>query len=422
MIAIARALSPIRPAARAYLVGSALVGAAHAVTWALLARYLDLIGMSKTQIGVIHSGDSWGKVLVAIPAALVLARRPARPIFVTASLVGGAAYAVLPWLESFHAIYVANLVAGFAMTLHYVAIAPFLFRHTGPGERAFVFGLAEAVRTLSAMIAAFAAGRFVGSFQERLGGEAQATGWAICGAGLVAACAALAYARIGEGAPSMARGEPIVPVLRRHAGLLARFATPQFLIACGSGFCIPFLPLYFVDRFEFGPEPWSVLFAGGQLLVTLGFLLTPLALARLGFVRSMVTIELCSIPFFLLLAFTWDVRLAVLAFLMRGALMNATHPIHKNLMMQATPPGAREMQTGINATLWGIGWVVGPLAAGRVLDATGNDYRVLMLSTVALYLLAALMTVALLAPVERRSARRLAGAGSVVTRPAGGQR
>ena len=64
--------------------------------------------------------------------------------------------------------------------------------------------------------------------------------------------------------------------------------------------------------------------------------------------------------------------MAMFAFLMRGALMNATHPIIKNLMMQATPPGAREVQTGVNATLWGVGWVVGPLAAGRVLDATST--------------------------------------------------
>jgi len=231
--------------------------------------------------------------------------------------------------------------------------------------------------------------------------------------------AAGVYARIQDGAPSLARGEPLLPVLRRHRGLLARFALPQFVMACGAGFCIPFLPLYFRDRFALSNSGFEILFASGQVLMTLGFLATPLILKRLGFVRSIISIELCSIPFFLLLAFTMDVRLAMVAFLMRGALMNATHPIHKNLMMQATPPGAREMQTGINATLWGVGWVIGPLAAGRVLDATGNDYTVLMLSTVGLYLTAAVLTWILLSPVERRSREHIHTGGPVRPVPAG---
>lgn len=417
-----------RPA-RLYLYGSALVGAAHTVSWTLLARYFDEVGFTKTQIGDLQSADSWGKVLVAIPAALFLARRPAAGVFVAAALVGGLAYAVLPWLESFHAVYIANLVAGFSMTLHYVAIAPFLFRHTGTAERARVFGLAEAVRTLAAVVGAVAAGRFVASFQDRLGGEAGATGWVITGAGALSACAALFYMRIQDPRPELTPDQTPWKSVRRHRGILARFAAPQFMIACGAGFCIPFLPLYFKDRFDFGPGAWGNLFAGGQVLMSVGFLSTPWLLARLGFVRSIVAIELLSIPFFLLLAYTFDVRLAMLGFLMRGALMNATHPLHKNLMMQATPAGAREVQTGINATLWGVGWVVGPLLAGRVLDATNDDYRILMLSTVGIYLVAASLNWLLLRPLERRLAAAppapvlatpvAVAAGSVGARPSG---
>ncbi|MEE8467446.1 MAG: hypothetical protein V3T22_03275, partial [Planctomycetota bacterium] len=64
------------------------------------------------------------------------------------------------------------------------------------------------------------------------------------------------------------------------------------------------------------------------------------------------------------------------------------------------------------------------LAAGRVLDATGNDYTVLMLVTVGLYLTAAVLTWILLAPVERRSRGHLHIGGAVPTsgrnRPASG--
>lgn len=391
----------LQPAARAYLYGSAFMGAAQAVTWSFLTRWLNVQGYTKTEIGTFQSLDSWGKVAVALPAAFLLARRPARGVFVLSALIAGIVYIALPHLPSLRWMYAANFIAGLAMTVHYVAIAPFLFRHTGAAERAGVFSLAEAARTLAAVVGAGLAGFVVAQLAGPLGGEIPATNAVISGAGVCSLFAALFYARIDDPEPSMPVGSRVLPVVRQNAALLARFAAPQFVIACGAGFCIPFLPTYFQERFGVGPDGWGYLFASGQVLMTGGFLMTPFILARLGFVRSMVAIELSSLPFFLALAFTTSLPVAMFAFLMRGALMNATHPIIKNLMMQATPAGAREVQTGVNATLWGVGWVVGPLVAGRVLDATSDDYAVLMCTTVGLYLFAAILTWTLLRGVER---------------------
>ncbi|MEO1696876.1 MAG: MFS transporter [Planctomycetota bacterium] len=397
-----RAAGALAPAARWYLYGCACMGATQAIAWTFFARWLNVLGHTKTEIGTFQSVDSWGKVVVAIPAAFVLARRPARGVFVAAAVVAGASYAVLPHLPSLGWMYAVNFVAGIAMTVHYVAIAPFLFRHTTAENRARVFSQAEAVRTGAAVLGAGLGGQVVAGLTERLGGEAAATGVVVSAGGAFALMAALFYSFIDDARPPAEERGAGRAALREHGPLIARFATPQFLVACGAGFCIPFLPTYFQERFAVDPDGWGLLFASGQVLMTAGFLLTPIALRRLGFVRSMVAIEVSSLPFFLCLAFTGSLWLAVLAFLMRGALMNATHPIHKNLMMQASPPAARELQTGVNATLWGVGWVIGPLAAGRVLDATGNDYAVLMCTTVAIYAVAATLTFLLLRGVEAR--------------------
>ena len=120
----------LQPAARAYLSGSAFMGAAQAVTWSFLTRWLNVQGYSKTEIGTFQSLDSWGKVAVALPAAFLLARRPARGVFVLSALIAGIVYIALPHLPSLRWMYAANFIAGLAMTVHYVAIAPFLFRLT----------------------------------------------------------------------------------------------------------------------------------------------------------------------------------------------------------------------------------------------------------------------------------------------------
>ena len=136
--------------------------------------------------------------------------------------------------------------------------------------------------------------------------------------------------------------------------------------------------------------------------MTIGLLASPWILSKLGYVRSIVFIELASLPFFLLLALTMNLPIAAAAFLLRGALMNSTHPIHKNLMMNATPPVVREVQTGINATLWGLGWVIGPQIGGHVLENSGDDYSLLMYTTMGCYVVAALLTYVMLMPLERR--------------------
>ncbi len=411
------------PPARRYLLGAVLMGFSQAVTWSLLARYLDARGFDKEQVGNILASDAFGKTLIALPAALWLARRSVQRTFMASACIGGGAYLVLPFVTSYHGLMAVNMVAGMCLAVHYVVIAPFLYRHTSAEERASIFGLAEAIRTLASVVGALAAGFLVGHLMgiwlpidalepAKAKAEADATGYAIMGAGVTAIFAALQYRRIADDRPTESKAAPLKWELWKHRGVVARFAGPQLFVAAGSGFCIPFLPLYFKDRFGVTPDSWGQLFAGGQILMTFGLLLSPWVLARLGYVRSIVAIELLSLPFFAMLALTMNLPLAMGAFLMRGALMNSTHPIHKNLMMRATPAGVREVQTGISATLWGLGWVIGPKLGGMVLERTNDDYSILMYTTIGCYVFAAFFTWLLLTPVERAAAEQERAAGA----------
>jgi len=386
---------------RRYLVGSALMGLAFAVPWTLLALYLDRVGLSKAEIGNVSSAQSWGRAAVALPAAFLLASRRTVPVLAATSLVAALAYVCLPWMPHRYLMYVASFVGGFADQVHHVAIAPFLFRHTRPAERAGAFAFAEAVHTLMAVAGSFGSGRAVEWIAPHLGGERIAMAWVLTGAALLALVASPVFAGISEGERTVGARVPVLRTALRHRGLILRFAVPQFLLALGAGLVIPFLGLYFQDRFGFTPSGVGSLFAAGQVLMTTGFLASPELLRRAGYVRGIVTVEVLSIPFFLVLAFTQSAPLAIAAFLVRGALMNTAHPILKNLMMQATPDGLRELQNGVLGLSWGLAWVIGPHLGGRILDATSDGYALLMCTTVCFYLSASLCTWLLLRPVER---------------------
>lgn len=394
-------LRALNPAVRRYLLGSALMGMAFAVPWTLLNLYLDRIGLSKAEIGTVASAHAWGRALIALPAAFLLATRRTVPVLVVTSLVAAAGYFVLPWLSGVGLLVLASFARGFADQVYQVAIAPFLFRHTRPAERAGAFAFAEAVNTLMAVVGSYGSGRMVAWLTPRLAGETISMAWVLCGGGLLALVAAPVFGSIREDHRGTYERRPLLPAILRHRALVASFAIPQFVLALGAGLVIPFLGLYFQDRFGFAPASVGTLFAGGQILTTTGFLCTPEILRRLGYVRGIVLVELASIPFFLVLAFSQSLALAVVAFLLRGALMNSAHPLLKNLMMQASPEELREVQNGVLGLLWGIAWVIGPVFGGALLDRTGNSYTALMCTTVALYLCASASSWLLLRPVER---------------------
>jgi len=91
----------LRAETRRYLIGSALMGAAFSVPWTLLNLYLERLGFTNTEIGSVQAAEAWGRALIAIPAAFLLARRRTTPILAGTAALAATAYFALPWIPSF---------------------------------------------------------------------------------------------------------------------------------------------------------------------------------------------------------------------------------------------------------------------------------------------------------------------------------
>ncbi|MEZ6020829.1 MAG: MFS transporter [Planctomycetota bacterium] len=373
------------PAARHYLFGAVLMGFSQAVTWSLLARYLEAHGFNKGEVGDVIASDAIGKALVALPAALWLARRSATTTFMASAFIGGGCYVLLPWIDGYWQLRALNLVAGMSLAVHYVMIAPFLFRHTAETERASIFGLAEATRTLASVVGALVAGGLVAWLMRRwLPGETgvlEGEALRLHNAAEAAPRATRSWARVSPrcwrrsstGASPTATRRASDPPLRgkgtcwtnscatgarsrdslshssRRRGLDSAFRS----CPCTSG-PVP------AGTGTLGPA-----LCGGTGADDLRPARIPVGARAPGIRQVDCRHRAASLPFFLLLALSQSLPWAMAAFLLRGALMNSTHPIHKNLMMRATPSSVRELQTGINAILWGLGWYIGPKLGGR---------------------------------------------------------
>ena len=390
----------LKPDARRYLLGSCIMGISFTFPFTLLAIYLDKLGLSKAEVGFVASGQPWGQVLAAAPAAVLLSRFSTRKVLAFAAVIAGVLYSILPWMPGEEWLFAINLAAGFAWALHFTAGAPFLFRHSDADSRTLLFSVVEAARMLSSVLGAILAGWLALQLSRVLGDELRGHAWALCAAGAFPAFAAVFYLRIEETRRPPEHHAPLWSTLRHHRTLVMRFVAPQLLISLGSGMTIPFMSLYFTERFDFSSDEVGFLFGGGQVLMAFGFLAGPFLMSTLGPVRAMMAVQLASIPFFFTLAGAELAWLAAGAYLLRTAFMNASHPVLKTFLMEASPPALRELQNAMLLSLWGVGWVVGPLIGGSILDATGDDYSILMYTTIAFYLAASLVMHIALRPVE----------------------
>jgi len=392
----------LRPDARRYLIGSSIMGMSFTFPFTLLAIYLDKLGLDKSDVGFVASGQPWGQILATAPAAILLSRFSTRRVLATAAVACGVLYALLPWMPSMAWLFAVNAAAGFAWAIHFTAGAPFLYRHSDASGRPLLFSVVESARMLSSVFGAILAGWLAITYSESLGDDIRGHAWALSTAGVFPALAAFLYGRIREDQTPPEHHGSLRAAFKRHKGLMMRFAAPNLLISLGSGMTIPFMSLYFTERFGFSSGEVGYLFGGGQVLMAFGFLSGPFLMATLGPVRAMMAVQLASIPFFLTLARAELAWIAACAYLLRTAFMNASHPVLKTFLMEASPPGLRELQNAMLLSLWGVGWVVGPLIGGAVLDATEGDYALLMYTTIVFYIAASATMHWTLRPVERR--------------------
>ena len=100
-------------------------------------------------------------------------------------------------------------------------------------------------------------------------------------------------------------------------------------------------------------------------------------------IQAVVAAELLSIPFFITLALTYRLELAVVAFWARGALMNMNHPITSNFAMESVEKKEQPLTNAAHQVTWNLSWMISAQVGGILIERHG--FTLPMLITVVLY-------------------------------------
>jgi MFS family permease len=376
---------------RLFLTGSFLVGLTAAAGQLLFNLYLKERGADESFIGTFLSAGAFGTAVIAIPAAFVLRRIKLKMVLLTSTICYASAFLMISRLPVTNILITVSFISGMAMTFNRIAAAPFFMRNSSPKERTYIFSFNFGVMLIAGMIGSLSSGWLVTHLSKMTDGIIGAYQWTFVIAVSLGLLALIPFSLIRTAKPGREdrAADFSLALLRRQMKLYLKLLTPQFVVGIGAGLIIPFLNLYFRDRFGQPPDKIGFFYFAVNTTMLIGILAGPVMARKFGMVKTIVSTELISIPFMIILAFTYSLPLAFAAFLMRGALMNMAQPIGSNFSMEMVGKSEHALVNALMTLAWTGSWMISAVIGGQLIEKYG--YTLPLLIAVVLYIVSAVL-------------------------------
>ncbi len=378
--------------ARKYLLGTFFIAMTFSSFQLLLNLYLRERGFGEGDIGSVLSAGAIGMTLVSIPGALILSRVKLKPILIGMN-IGYPIFGMLAiYSDGFWSIWGCYFLAGMMMAFFRVASSPFFMRNSSPVERPYLFSLSFGIMVIAGTIGSFAFGALVDFIGDMYKLEAILAHRYTLTVGILISLFALipfSLLKMPKVIPEEDRLRLSWAKLKPMRGVLLKLSLPYFIVGTGAGMIIPFLNLFFRDRFGQSPDQIGMYFGIVNLTMFIGVMCGPILVKKLGMVRTMVYSQLASIPFMLVLAYSMYFPLVFVAFLFRGALMNMGHPIGNNFAMEMVPKSFHGVMNALLMFAWTSSWMVSTQIGGRIIEKYG--YELTLNLAIILYVISSLL-------------------------------
>jgi len=379
--------------ARWYLLFSLMSGFALGIMRLLFNFYILSLGFDSATLGLLVALPPIVITITAIPMGMLGHRIGFRHtlmigvVLMAGSLVGISMSTVFVGLAMF------SVLRGLGNTLLQVSSAPFMAENSGVEERTHLFSVQFAARMFANFFGFLLAGvlpALVGGVFN-VGAESPTAYRAalLVGAAMYA-LASLPLLRTKTEPAVHANADPLrLREMFHPPGLLFRLFLPQVVIGLGAGALVPFLNVFFKVKFGMPDAALGVLFAVQSVLMAFATLIGPVLADRWGRTRTVVGVQLLSVPFLGILGYMPILSLSAVGFLCRAALMNAANPLYTAFAMEKVSPKQRGAASAMMQMSWQGTRAISSLASGYLQEASG--FSALFPITIVMYSLASLL-------------------------------
>lgn len=355
--------------------------------------YILQSGFTREFLGIVNSLPALTGLIFGLPMGRFsdrIGRKQALIIGVALSSVGYFGQVIFKQPVM---IAIMAAIAGTFYMLIIVSTSPLMMKLSDANNRTMLFSLNYGLQTIAGAVGSLFAGQLPALFGNLF--HVEATNAIAYRAVLIVTVFIGTTALI----PLWKMKEPETPQLKpelesQHTGIRSgltrltfKLATPNFLIGFGAAILIPYMNVFFKDKFAISDSLLGLLFSLSSLSIAIGTLFGPALTTRLGGkIRTVAFTQLGSVIFMLMIGFVPSLWIAGFAVLVRSALMNMSSPLYSAFCMEQTPEHQQGTASSVLNIAWQVGWSVGPYISGIVQERYG--FSPLFIATTILYIVA----------------------------------
>jgi len=370
---------------RLFMLANVLIQIGMGVFMVMYNLYIKELGMPETINGKVISMTALASAIMLVPAGFLSDKFGRKWMIVGGAIFGGMTLFYRSVAVAETPIIYAAFLTGLFMAFVQVSGVPFLAENSKPAERVHMFSIHFALMTVANVVGSLLGGVIADVLEVFLALDAaDAIRWALLTGASIFIIGLLPLFKLQNKPPEPVQVkktsvepaeremEKVDSSFRRNIILIFHFSFASLLIGFGSGLVVPYLNLYFSNRFDASNAYIGLILSLGSAMTAVAMLIGPALVKKVGKVKALILFQMLSIPFLLLTAYTTSLLLASLGFLMRQALMNAGNPIQSAIAMEIVADKYKGLANSVNQTVFNIGWAtMGPIAAGLVM-ASGS--------------------------------------------------
>jgi MFS family permease len=312
--------------------------------WVDFPVYLDQIGYTPFQIGIILTFNTFIGALLMLPIGSLSDKYGRKKFIVLARLISSLAFIILTFFTGFFEILLAASLMGIAFANSGSSYMALLTEKSEESTRNTVFAFSSFISGV-----ATSAGMLVGAVPPYLSKFFQLS--------LVNSYRVLyVIALIG----SLISLLPILKIkesYRGHHGKIILFPKASKnvvirlsvlgMIGLGAGVLVRIFPLWFYLRYNTNVNVLGPLFSITQFLTAVASLTTPSMAKVMGEIKTIVYTESTSIAILIAMPFMPLYYLAGVLYVLRSLLMNMSAPIQNSFIMSLIPENERALASSI---------------------------------------------------------------------------
>ncbi len=389
--------------AKLYLLGSFLIGVNFHVFQLLLNLYLRELGFEESQIGYIISSRAVGMTLIAIPAAMLLSRVKLKPILLASCLFFGIFSFGLSTYQEFDLLISFSLFSGIVFAFYRVAGGPFYMRNSTKKERTHLFSVSFGMMIMEGMAGSAGSGQLVKLLASQFDNLILGYQYTMYVGILFSLLALIPFSLIKASKPSSEENKINLSLkqFKERGSFYFKITISNFLVGMGAGLIIPFLNLYFRDRFHQGADSIGLFYFFVSFSMLAGSLAGPIMAKKFGLVRTVVITQLLSIPFMFIMSYSYFLPFVVAAVILRAGFMNLGVPIVTNLGMELSNKKEQGLVNALLMVSWTSSWMISAAVGGQLIDSYGYTFTINI--TIGLYLLSTIIFYSFFKDVEMKT-------------------